>query len=287
MPRLRVPSLVRAHVGGSRWMFLSHINVSSSSLTSLPPICLKSIKRSSGEGFVFFWCRNYGSYRSFCPVSIQPCTMKNRDIYWRRNQIQETLYIGQLSRSPFQNRHLGTSHSFPSISSTIQNTPQNPLLGLPPANPSYFPESHWQSEISSLSKVILVLEKAINLRVPNLGCRRTESPGWFDVLPKNSAQDTIHEWARYHDEAVNHQLPKAAAFWIIWIVSTQECSSLAQNLMLFVALLTHFECDGHRAHMLTQQICRPLWLVQCSCHCSHMCILVHSPWLPDYTDVVA
>ena len=35
-----------------------------------------------------------------------------------------------------------------------------------------FPESHQWSEISSLSKVILVLGKATNL-----GCRRAESPG--------------------------------------------------------------------------------------------------------------
>ena len=55
----------------------------------------------------------------------------------------------------------------------------------PSAAPSYFPESHWQSEISSPSKVILVLGKARCLRVPNLGHRGSESPGWFDVSPKN------------------------------------------------------------------------------------------------------
>ena len=36
--------------------------------------------------------------------------------------------------------------------------------------PPYFPESHPWSEISSLSKVILVLEKARSHRAPNLGC---------------------------------------------------------------------------------------------------------------------
>ena len=39
----------------------------------------------------------------------------------------------------------------------------------------------------------------------------------------------MHEQARCHDEAANHQLPIAEAFWIIWIVSTEECSSLMQN----------------------------------------------------------
>ena len=33
------------------------------------------------------------------------------------------------------------------------------------------------------------------------------------------------------DEDANHQLPIAAALWIIWIVSMEECSNLMQNLM--------------------------------------------------------
>ena len=37
--------------------------------------------------------------------------MKNRDMYWRRYKIQETVYIGQWCLSPLQSRHLGTSHS--------------------------------------------------------------------------------------------------------------------------------------------------------------------------------
>ena len=45
---------------------------------------------------------------------------------------------------------------------------------------SYFPESHRRSEISSLSRVILVLGKARCCRVPILGCR-----GWYDIFPKN------------------------------------------------------------------------------------------------------
>ena len=41
----------------------------------------------------------------------------------------------------------------------------------------------------------------------------------------------MHERVRSHEEAANHQLPIAAAFWIIQIVSVEECSSLMQNLM--------------------------------------------------------
>ena len=50
--------------------------------------------------------------------------------------------------------------------------------------------------------------------------------------------DVIHEWAHCCEEAANHQLPIAAAFWIIQIVSTKECSSLMQNLM-------QIYCSGH------------------------------------------
>ena len=44
--------------------------------------------------------------------------------------------------------------------------------------------------------------------------------------------------------------------------------------------------------MATQYTCslnsvyRPHWLVQWSHHCSHICIPVHSPWLPGYINVV-
>ena len=41
----------------------------------------------------------------------------------------------------------------------------------------------------------------------------------------------MHEWAHYCDKAANHQLPIAVAFWIIQIVSIEECPSLMQNLM--------------------------------------------------------
>ena len=71
---------------------------------------------------------------------------------------------------------------------------------------------------------------------------------------KNSAGDVMHEWMRCCDEAASHQLPIAAAFWIIPIVShggmfklnaTFEADSLLYSL-------SHFECDGHTIHMLTQ-----------------------------------
>ena len=72
------------------------------------------------------------------------------------------------------------------------------------------------------------------------------------IFHQKTALDEMHELACCHDEAANHQLPIAVAFWIIWIVSVEECSRLMQNLMLIIALLSHFECDGHTVHTLTQ-----------------------------------
>ena len=147
--------------------------------------------------------------------------MHNRDINWRY-KIQETLYIGQWCISPPQSRLLGTSHSSPSVSSTVQNTLHNSLLVLPLAALSYFPRFHWQSEISSFSKVILVLGRARSHRAPNLGYRGAESPGWLVFQKKNSAQDMIHEQVCCHNEAADHQLPTTVAVFIVLHLSTNE-----------------------------------------------------------------
>ena len=95
-----------------------------------------------------------------CPRSIHPYNMKNRNIYWRRYEIQERLYIGQCCLSSPRSRYFGTLQGSPSVSSTVQNTVQNSLLESPSVAPSYFLESHQQCKISSFSKVILVLGKA-------------------------------------------------------------------------------------------------------------------------------
>ena len=120
-----------------------------------------------------------------------------------------------------------------------------------------------------------------------MGCRGAESPGWFDVSPKNSARDVMHEWVCCHDEAASHQLPIAIAFRIIRIVSIEECSSLTQNLMQIYP----FTCSVILNAVATQYTCSlngiycPYWLVQWSRHCSHMCVPVHSPWLSDSNNV--
>ena len=129
---------------------------------------------------------------------------KNRDIYCRRYKIQETLCTGQWCLSPLQTRHLGTSHSSPSchqLSHCIFLNLNDGLKSLPKIN-------------LSKMKVILVLGKARHHRVPTLGFRGAELPGWFNVSPKISSWDEMHEQAHCCYEAANHQLPIAVAFWI-------------------------------------------------------------------------
>ena len=98
----------------------------------------------------------------------------------------------------------------------------------------------------------------------------------------------VHEQAHCCDEAANHQLPIAAAFWITQIVFMDECSRLMQNLMqihysthsvILNAMATQYTCSPNDFY-------HPHWLVQWSHHCSHMHIPVHSPCLPGYINVM-
>ena len=114
-----------------------------------------------------------------------------------------------------------------------------------------------------------------------------DSPGWFDVAPKICGRHG-HEWAGCPDEAANHQLSIAAAFWIIWRVSMEESSSFMQNLMQIFCST----CSVILNVTATQVTCSlysvycPQWLVQWSCHFLHMHIPVHSLRVPGYIDVM-
>ena len=128
---------------------------------------------------------------------------------------QETLYMGQWCLSPLQIRHLGSSHISPNHHQLPCDIFLNLINGL--------------KSLPFQSLPFSVLGKARSHRAPNLGCRETESPEWFNVSPKNSAQGAMHEWVHCCDEAANHQLVTAVDFWIIQIVSGEECSCLMQN----------------------------------------------------------
>ena len=122
-------------------------------------------------------------------------------LLWKRNllkKIQETLYIGQWRlRCPFKVGtfvlHTVLPESLPLFKTLCK------VLCWNRHQLSYFPESHWQSEISSLSKVILVLGKARSRRAPNLGCRGLSHLGDLMFHQKT-------EWVCCHDEAANHSL---------------------------------------------------------------------------------
>ena len=87
---------------------------------------------------------------------------------------------------------------------------------------SYFPESHRWSEIFSLSKVILVLGKVGICRAPNLGCRGLSHLGDLLFPQKLFTRDVLPEWACCHDEAAHHQLPAAAAVFVLRHLSNDE-----------------------------------------------------------------
>ena len=95
----------------------------------------------------------------------------------------------------------------------------------------------------------------------------------------------VHEWAHCPDKAASYQLPIATAFWVIWILPVEECSSLMQNLM-WICCSTHSVILN--AVATTQYTCLvngiycPYWLVQWIHHCSCICIPIYSPWLPGY-----
>ena len=181
------------------------------------------------------------------------------------------MYIGQRCLSPLQSRYLGTSHS----SSNCNQLPCHIFLNL------------ISGLISPFLKVILVLRKVRSHRAPNLGCRGTESPGWFDVSPKNCSR---------HDAWVG-----MLSWWSFQSPVVHSCCLLNQSNSLcrgmfklnakfdadsLLYLLSHFECDGHTVHIHAQSIASTTPLTSRSRHCSCMCIPVHSPWLPGYISFV-
>ena len=121
-----------------------------------------------------------------CPEGIQPCNMKNRDVYWRRYKKQCT-------------QDNDTSVLFKVGTLDLIQFSQSPS-----AAALYFPESHQWSEISYLSKVLLVLRKARSCRVPNLGCRGLSHLGDFMFHQK-----TLHNTWYVSGHVVVMKLPVA------------------------------------------------------------------------------
>ena len=118
----------------------------------------------------------------------------------------------------------------------------------------YFPESYQWSEISSLSKVILVLGRAKSCRAPNLGCME----GWVTwviwsfikkLCTRYDAWTGMLSWR-------NCQSPVAHSCGLLNHLSSFHRSIFKLNAKsdadLLLCLLSHFECSSHTVHMLAQ-----------------------------------
>ena len=126
----------------------------------------------------------------------------------------------------------------------------------PSAAPLHFLESHRWSEISPLSKVISVLGKARGHRVPNPGCRETESHGWLMFHQNSEPKFCIR-----HDAWMSmlswwsFQLPVAHSWGLV-----NHLNSFHEGMFklhtksdadLLLYSLSHFDCDSHSTHALS------------------------------------
>ena len=127
---------------------------------------------------------------------------------------------------------------------------------LPSAAPSYFPESHWRSQISSLSKVILGLGKARSHRVPNLGCG--ELGYWVTWVIWCLAKKPYMRRDAWED---------MLSWWSCQSPVTHNCGLLNHlnnfhgglfkldakfDVHFLLCLLSHFECHSHTVHVFIQ-----------------------------------
>ena len=123
----------------------------------------------------------------------------------------------------------------------------------PWAAPLYFLEFHWWSEIFPLSKVILVLGKARSFRAWNLGCSGAKLPGWFDVSLKNC---TRHDTWAGALSWLSCPSPVAQSCGLLNHPNSFHRGMFKLNTKfdadLLLYSLSHFECNGHTVHILTQ-----------------------------------
>ena len=169
--------------------------------------------------------------------------MKSRDIYWRRYQIQETLYIGQWHLSRLQSRHLGTSHSSPSC----HQLPHLIFLNLIDGVKS-LPFQRW-FQFGEKPEVTGHQIWAVEGWVPwviwcftkNLCTRRD---AWARALSWWSCQSLVaHSFG-----LLNH--PNSFPGGMFKLNAKFDADSL-------LSLLSHFECDRHDTHAHSMQSISP------------------------------
>ena len=105
------------------------------------------------------------------------------------------------------------------------------------------------SQITSLLMAILALGKARSRREPNLGCRGADRPRCC------ASQESLHKSWRMGRHIV---------------------------VMKLICLLSHFECNSHTGHKLSQWRLTADWLSQRENDCSWIGSKVSSDWLPSY-----
>ena len=140
--------------------------------------------------------------------------------------------------------------------------------------------------------MILVLGEARSHRASNLGCRGLNHLGdlMFHKKSKNKQKNclrceawvgTLLWWSC--------QVPLAHSCGLLNHPNSFRGGMFKLNTKFdadpLLYSLRNFECDSQTVHRLNSIYC-PQWLVQWSCHCSCMSILVHLLWLPGYISVV-
>ena len=193
----------------------------------------ESLCRWEGSGAI----KEDWSYK-VCPEGIQPCNMTNRDVYWRRYKIQETLYVGQWHLNPFKVGTLGPHTVLPILigcpvivpwfSSMVWNL--FPFKG----DFSFGKSQKCQSAKSGLQVgwvtwMIWCFAKKL--------CTRHDA--WVAMLSWWSCQSPV----AYRCGHLNH--PNSFCGAILKLNAKFDADPL-------LYLLSHFECDGHTVHMLIQ-----------------------------------
>ena len=132
----------------------------------------------------------------------------------------------------------------------------------------YSLESHWWSETSFLSKVILLLGKSRSCWAPNLASRKAE--GWITweiwcfTHTHTHTQNPLHYLWCMSGCVVSWwscQSPVAHSFGLLNHLNSFFGAMFKHNTKFnvgsFLYLLSHFGCDSHTRHMLTQQCLPP------------------------------
>ena len=101
--------------------------------------------------------------------------------------------------------------------------------------------------------MILVLGKPKSRRAPNLGCRGTELPRWFDVSSKTSALQVMCEWVHYLMKLPITSCPELQPSESLQYFPQRNVKLNAKFCVdLLLYSLSYFEWNGHTVHMLTQ-----------------------------------